>query len=30
MMDTRDRVEDVGRNINANKEFKDDGKKIVA
>ena len=29
MMDTRDRVEDVGRNINANKEFKDDGKKLL-
>jgi ferredoxin len=29
MMDTRDRSEDVGRNINANKEFKDDGKKLL-
>ena len=29
MMDTRDRAEDVGRNINANKEFKDDGKKLL-
>lgn len=29
MMDTRDRTEDVGRNINANKEFKDDGKKLL-
>lgn len=29
MMDTRDRLEEVGRNINANKEFKDDGKSLV-
>ena len=29
MMDTRDRAEDVGRNININKEFKDDGKKLL-
>ncbi|HEU5164014.1 MAG TPA: (Fe-S)-binding protein [Chitinophagaceae bacterium] len=29
MMDTRDRAEEVGRNINANKEFKDDGKKLL-
>ena len=29
MMDTRDRVEEVGRNINANKEFKDDGKVVA-
>src|SRR6478736_3518469 len=29
MMDTRDRAEDVGRNINENKEFKDDGKKLL-
>jgi ferredoxin len=29
MMDTRDRLEDVGRNINVNKVFKDDGKKLL-
>ncbi len=29
MMDTRDRMEEVGRNIDANKEFKDDGKALV-
>jgi len=29
MMDTRDRLEDVGRNINANKVYKDDGKKLL-
>lgn len=29
MMDTRDRAEEVGRNINANKEYKDDGKKLL-
>ncbi|MEO6612179.1 MAG: (Fe-S)-binding protein [Chitinophagaceae bacterium] len=29
MMDTRDRVEEVGKNINANKEFKDDGKSLL-
>lgn len=29
MMDTRDRAEDVGKNINKNKEFKDDGKKLL-
>ena len=28
MMDTRDRLEVVGKNINANKEFKDDGKNL--
>ncbi len=29
MMDTRDRLEEVGRNINTNKEFKDDGKSLL-
>ncbi len=29
MMDTRDRAEEVGRNINSNKVFKDDGKKLL-
>jgi heterodisulfide reductase subunit C len=29
MMDTRDRLEEVGRNINLNKEFKDDNKKLL-
>ena len=29
MMDTRDRAEEVGKNINTNKEFKDDGKKLL-
>jgi ferredoxin len=29
MMDTRDRLEDVGKNISLNKEFKDDGKSLV-
>jgi heterodisulfide reductase subunit C/large-conductance mechanosensitive channel len=29
MMDTRDRLEEVGRNINTNKEFIDDGKSLV-
>lgn len=29
MMKTRDRVEEVGRNINLNKEFKDDGKSLL-
>ena len=29
MMDTRDRAEEVGKNINVNKEFKDDGKKLL-
>lgn len=29
MMSTRDRLEEVGRNINANKEFKDDGKTLL-
>ena len=29
MMDTRDRAEEVGRNINVNKEFKYDGKKLL-
>lgn len=29
MMDTRDRVEAVGKNINENKEFKDDGKSLL-
>jgi ferredoxin len=28
MMDTRDRMEEVGKNINRNKEFKDDGKNL--
>jgi Fe-S oxidoreductase len=28
MMDTRDRLEEVGRNIDKNKEFKDDGKSL--
>ena len=28
MMDTRDRMEEVGKNINLNKEFKDDGKNL--
>ena len=28
MMDTRDRMEEVGKNINQNKEFKDDGKNL--
>lgn len=28
MMDTRDRLEDVGRNINENVEFKDDGRNL--
>ena len=28
-MDTRDRMEDVGRNINKNKEYKDDGKSLL-
>jgi heterodisulfide reductase subunit C len=30
MMDTRDRLEEVGKNINANGEFKDDGKTLLA
>ncbi len=30
MMDTRDRAEEVGKNINANKEFKDDGKNLLS
>ena len=30
MMDTRDRLEAVGKNINANKEFKDDGKNLFS
>ena len=30
MMDTRDRLEAVGKNINANKEFKDDGKDLFS
>ncbi len=29
MMDTRDRLEEVGKNINANKEFKPDGKMLI-
>ena len=29
MMDTRDRLEDVGKNINVNKSYKDDGKKLL-
>jgi len=29
MMDTRDRMEEVGKNINTNKEFRDDGKKLL-
>lgn len=29
MMDTRDRMEEVGRNINKNGEFKDDGKSLL-
>jgi ferredoxin len=29
MMDTRDRLEEVGKNINANKEFKEDGKTLL-
>ncbi len=29
MMDTRDRMEEVSRNINKNKEFKDDGKSLL-
>lgn len=29
MMDTRDRLEEVGRNINANKSFADDGKTLL-
>ncbi len=29
MMDTRDRVEQIGKNINENKEFKDDGKSLL-
>ncbi len=30
MMDTRDRLEEVGKNIAANKEFKDDGKNLLS
>jgi len=29
MMDTRDRLDAVGKNINANKEFKEDGKSLL-
>ena len=29
MMDTRDRLEEVGKNINLNKEFKDNGKTLL-
>ena len=29
MMDTRDRAEDIGKNINKNGEFKDDGKTLL-
>ncbi len=30
MMATRDRLEEVGKNINTNKEFKDDGKNLLS
>ena len=30
MMDTRDRMEDVGKNIKANGEFKDDGRNLLS
>lgn len=30
MMDTRDRLEEVGKNINTNNEFKDDGKNLLS
>jgi Fe-S oxidoreductase len=30
MMDTRDRLEEVGKNINVNKSYKDDSKKVIA
>lgn len=30
MMDTRDRLEEVGKNINANKTFQDDGKNLLS
>lgn len=30
MMDTRDRLEEVGKNIDKNKEFKDDGKSLLS
>lgn len=30
MMDTRDRMEEIGRNITANKEYKDDGKNLLS
>lgn len=29
MMDTRDRAEEIGKNINRNREFKDDGKTLL-
>ena len=29
MMDTRDRLEEVGKNINVNKEFKDDSRSLL-
>src|SRR6187399_315416 len=29
MMDTRDRTEEIGKNINSNKVYKDDGKKLL-
>lgn len=29
MMDTRDRMENIGRNINKNREFKEDGKSLL-
>ncbi|MBC7872867.1 MAG: (Fe-S)-binding protein, partial [Ferruginibacter sp.] len=29
MMDTRDRAEEIGKNINTNKEFKEDGKSLL-
>jgi ferredoxin len=30
MMDTRDRMEEIGKNINANGEFKDDGRNLLS
>jgi len=29
MMDTRDRLEEIGKNINVNKVYQDDGKKLL-
>ena len=29
-MDTRDRMEEIGRNVKANKEFKEDGKNLLS